>query len=838
MFGEVLDLDFFFVTLTSCYNIYRSSSKNELNPKNKNPMRPILLSLILCFCATPLVAQTAPEEGKQHRLEGRLIDAQGAPVEYATLTLMRQVEGEPKLQTHAISSAEGTWSLTAPRGHYILVVTSLGYKGHEQEITLPHSGPRLQITMQERLEELQTLLVQGRPVQVKNLPTGFIVDVTEMRKTRNNALDLLGGLPHIIVQGDDLKVVGKGNIVLRIGNVLQRVEARELPDLLKGYDARLVKSVEVSLNPPLRYNADGNTAMITLHMISAFSEYFGGVVGAEAMPSSEPKSFRDALYSTTLFNRGLWGASLGLSGNQSGSKHRERSRYLYPQQEREVLAPSTGTRGFAQARLTLQRELGQRGNVGFFAKYNYIDNRSDFDRSELYYTLPTRQLDLKLLSQEHNRDLQHKLNATLYSELKFSPRGSQLWLDLSGYSYWSDRDGERSLEELRPALEPKALPGYRDRDAISTAGLSSSLDLYLPLRADRAWILELGQKSAWSQTNNRRNYISGSMPEQGAHFVYTEAWVMPYASLTWRPKGGRMWARAGLQLPLTWRETALGGQSSQQTTDLHLLPSLHWDYSLSERHRVFATLNSGLSRPQFAALNPFVWMISPNLHYVGNPDLGLATNYALKAGYSYRSMLTLGVLLEEKRSEVLSVPQMQGDVIVSRKENAQSKTFLGLTGSLYWDRSRSVSLSLNGRYGYVRSWGIIPALPFEAKGEDWNVNASSTLILNKARTLTAYLWAGYNGRQYSSNSTVEPQPYMGGGLRWSLMQRRLNLSLQALNLWTTNYKGVSRMRGAEIHFNNRYEYPTLYISVSYKFGKVEDKSPRKSLSSDSSEDRF
>ena len=56
----------------------------------------------------------------------------------------------------------------------------------------------------------------------------------------------------------------------RQGNVVQRVPASELSSVLKGFDAGLIDQVEVLMQPPLRYDPDGNTAMIILHTSSVF----------------------------------------------------------------------------------------------------------------------------------------------------------------------------------------------------------------------------------------------------------------------------------------------------------------------------------------------------------------------------------------------------------------------------------------------------------------------------------------------------------------------------------------------------------------------------------------
>ena len=112
---------------------------------------------------------------------------------------------------------------------------------------------------------------------------GFSVDVKDIRERANDALDLLKLIPRVKVKGEELSVIGKKKVLVKIGNVLQRVDASELTSVLKGYTAGLIDKVEVVTQPPLRYDPDGDAAMIILHTSSVFKEYIGGTIGTEEM---------------------------------------------------------------------------------------------------------------------------------------------------------------------------------------------------------------------------------------------------------------------------------------------------------------------------------------------------------------------------------------------------------------------------------------------------------------------------------------------------------------------------------------------------------------------------
>ncbi len=50
-----------------------------------------------------------------------------------------------------------------------------------------------------------------------------------------------------------------------------------------------------------------------------------------------------------------------------------------------------------------------------------------------------------------------------------------------------------------------------------------------------------------------------------------------------------------------------------------------------------------------------------------------------------------------------------------------------------------------------------------------------------------------------------------------MLKRRLSISRAGLNLFASKYTGTSKRNGYKITFDNRFDYPTLYFSVSYRF---------------------
>jgi len=111
-------------------------------------------------------------------------------------------------------------------------------------------------------------------------------------------------------------------------------------------------------------------------------------------------------------------------------------------------------------------------------------------------------------------------------------------------------------------------------------------------------------------------------------------------------------------------------------------------------------------------------------------------------------------------------------------------------------------------------------------------------VFNKERTFTGYISCNYSGKKHTAVSTIDPQYSMDVGLTCFSLNRRLSVSIAGLSLISSPYKGHSDRGGYAITFNNRYNFPTLYVSVSNKFFNANDKSVSKRMSAGEVESRF
>lgn len=782
-------------------------------------MNKFLTSIVLLIIGTT----TFFAQNNVGTISGEIRDSQGT-LAGASVFLVRDMKTQ-KIVQHTISMDNGDFTISAPVGQYSLGVSFVGYEPYAQIIQITSEDTVLKpIVLKETSQELQVVVVQGHPVHVRTQPDGFVVDVKAVREKANDALDLLKNIPRIQIKGDNLNVIGKDKVLIKIGNVLQRVESSEIASVLKGYNADLIDKVEVITQPPLRYDPDGNTAMIVLHTSSVFKEYMGGIVGTEEMWGGK-NNYRFGGYGSLLYNhRGLF-ASIAPSVNFNGSKSLERQEYKSDKRLYKVHTPSSGDFNYKGVRANLQYEYGDKKNVGLALSLNKRTFDNKFESQEI-----VKESVERIVNNQNTYDSDEpRFTTTAYWETTLGNRGSQTWAELSYFNLTKDSQTDYAghlSESDNPFLN------YSENNELNTSGFNFNNDYSFYLDDEHKYLLETGIKCSWIFTDNYRNHDEkrNNVPavKQENDIRWDELIVTPYISSTLR-FNQQWWMRVGLIYAGTKSKLRQKGNSSNDIPEVSTynnawLPTFHASYTPASHHQFTLTFNSFIIRPQFKDLNPFEWQINENSFYRGNTNLRPQRYYTTSLGYTFRNALSIRGRIKRGLNMLAGISTMTDDKVFTQMENAQNSLFGGVEIGYYFNRLRWLNASFDGYYGRNKYTSANEFLLPEVKGNEWGVNGYLDFTFNRNRTWTGYISGDYTGRKNTTTASIDPQYDLGVGISHFMLERRLSLSLAGLNLISSKYKGISHRNGYTISFNNRYNYPTLYFSISYKFSNAKDKS--------------
>ncbi len=761
----------------------------------------------------------------------------GDVLQYADVFLMHPQKDS--IITYTQSSETGKFVMNIPAGTFRLGVNYIGYKTYYTNIDSKGKDIDLGIiTLNSDTYQLQTVVVKGEAMNIKNTTDGFIVNVENLRKTSNNSLDLLKRLPMVSVKNDELKIIGKESVVVKIGNVLQRVSGSELSTVLKGYEASLIKSVEVVMQPPLKYNPDGNTAMVILHTSSFFNNYVGATIGTEEM-LGENHNYRYGGYSSFIYNRKNLFMSISPSANFNSSGSKEHTSYEHEHSslnDYTLINSSVGKSNYTGGSFNLQYQYNPNSNIGVFFTYGYRKIDNEFNTVEINRSKDVvgfNTYDAKI----------PKIFASTYWESQLGKRGGRTWMELT-YSNLNDKSNTDYYGNY--VNEDKHFFTYADNDQIKVNGVNFINDYSFYIDNEKKYMLETGMKALWSYTKNNKKHnqwkdeLPGETFSQTSEIELDELLLKPYISGTLR-FSKKIWMRAGVNFSGMISRIKQADDIKDITKNrLDVLPNVHTSFALSKDHKLSFVVNTSIKYPSYRDLNPFEWVVNERSINKGNVNLLPSVTYDGNIVYSYKGAVSVTTKIRHRERMISSVSRMdENGMIYTIKENAQNNTFYGLTLNYYYDKIRWLIFSASADYGYSKYSSNLDGISSTADGSDWFVSAYVDFTFNKKRTVTGYLSGSYYGERNTAVSVIDPQYETSVGVSCFMLKRRLSISCSGLNLFASKYTGTSKRNGYRIMFDNRYNYPTLYFSVSYRLStKAKDVSKSRRISTRDVESRF
>lgn len=782
-----------------------------------------VIYIALTFILSSFITVNAESKDCNGEVCGKVVSTEGYPIEGAYVFIIDDSSAQNIIASN-FSDNEGGFSLTSPCGERIMGISCLGYNTEKYSVTVNDSiiSNMGECCLTVNAHELQTVVVNGAPIKIKSRPDGFTVNVKELTESSNNALDMLGRLPQIKVKGNEIKVIGKEKIILRVNNVIQRVSADQLPNVLRGYDAALINSVDVITSPAVKYDPEGMAAMIILHMDSKFNKYTGGNLGMELMKGSGYNG-RYGVYGSIIFNNDKLFVDVTPSYNHNYSYFTENASHKYDTGDIYMNNnPSRGYTNYAGGYATLQYQYHKQGYIGFNCNLSKKDTDNDFISDE------TRQ---DLSTYNHNSfDIRRpRMNACVYAEqaLTKSFRG---WIEATYYNYNEKTD---QMFDGFDELDSAPFMSYASLQKLRANGLTFSNDYSLSIGREAKLNIDFGIKGYYAHIHNTRDnklHVQDTPDSQQNDLLsLNETKINPYVSATYRPVPS-LFFRLGSQISYTHRTFNSVSTVHSRVNYTDFLPDFIAFWAPFEGSKLSFVITSGCVEPKFDQINPFEWRASQYTYFKGNLDLKSESLYNYKVIYTYKGNLSISAYINQIRNKISSIGEVIDGNLYYTTKNAQNSIEYGVRPSYYYDRLSWLEVSAEMYWGYGVSKGIVPGLAEKETSNLWGGNLYASFVFNRSRTLTGYINLDYTGRQRNTLSTVDPMFDLGAGISWNLLNRKMNISLSGINLFSSPYKGKCFREGYTTYFKNRYNFPTIYFSVSYKFNNLKDLSPRRQKS--------
>ncbi len=812
----------------------------------KRIITPILYTLFLLTISTAaLLAQTTKPAAK---ISGALLDENGKPMDFATVSLLKAQDSSVVKGT--LSNETGTYTFdNINSGTYIIKATVVGYKAATKKLTVPDSTANLNVPalkMQPGTQTLNTVnIVSSKPLIEHKIDRTVMNVENSVLAAGNSAMDILERAPGVSVDKDDnISLKGKQGVTVMINDKLTYLTSAQLATLLRSTDGTIIQSIEIITNPSAKYDAAGNSGIINIKLKKNRQTGTNGSITAGAGYGAYGKDNENLTLNHKEGNLNIFG-----SFSHNDNKRIQNIGIMRIIPDTTVGGPPTYFRQTSPLietdhnnsyRLGADYDLSSKNTLGFVVSGYFNGEQDDID-DRTYIGPSFSQVDSTLRTVSGIHQTFHNIAFNLNDTYKIDTAGQELSADLDYSQFKNNSLSQYVTDYYLPngsIQHPEAFLGNLTPSVINIR--TGKVDYTKPLT--KSLKLESGLKFSDVKTDN--NLTEKTDPADPFvstnHFIYDEKIDAGYINLNKDFKGYSI--QAGLRAEYT--SSVANGDSANVVSViprhyLNLFPSLFLSHTINDKNEMTFSYSRRIDRPQYDNLNPFVIHLDPYTYQKGNPFLRPQYTNNFEFNYTYNKNITLTLGYSKTTDVITEVPGTDPATKVSFITNDNLQVQNAYNANLY------------APYTITKWWeGNVNAtafyLGFKSNGLEGGNLDRGQFAYNIRATETFTPFTGYKAEltgNYQSDLTyglydVKPRYSVDAGVRHSFADKKLNVKLSVSDIFNTLRNDVnSQYQNTDLFITQKRESRITRLTLTYNFGNNKIKAREHQTGADDEKNR-
>ena len=626
----------------------------------------LILIAVMAFFSNAAMSQ----KGK---ISGRVYDKQSTKaVEYASVVLLNPKDSSMIQGVGAVTASNGSFSLNAPYGTYLVRVTFMGYAPymHSAKVVLSEKNSHVslgKIVITPSSATLDAVVVKAERTMVEYQLDKRVVNVDKnIVASGGTATDVLQNVPSVSVDNDgNVSLRGSSNVKVLINGRPYELMGNDLESLLEQTPASSVESVEVITNPSAKYDPEGMSGIINIKLKDKASSAMG-LNGSASLNMGTPLAFlgrdypsqMDKIIPTAMATLNLnyttekYNLFFAADGGKRSHGHLAHSNI---ERMRNGAAWSHDTNdqysigGNTMGSVKIGGEYFFNSKNSLLASYQLRGgNRHHWN--DMYSTdlLTNGLLNYNQKGLSDNRNVNHSVN--MHYTHKFDNEDHVLTADAT-FSHRHVR-GEGSQEQIYnvgPGGDSTAIwNNYYLRESESENhhnALNLKIDYAHPFES--GWKLETGYEGRMDWPDQDARYYRTDFDTthvldvrrfddlSSTHFNYTQQVHAVYATF-----GGKIGSQLSLQAGLRGEYAMTDGydinheQTKVEKEYWKLYPTLHLSYEISKMQSLQLSYSRRVRRPHMWDLNPYMNVREGQELGFGNPNLDPEFTNAFELSYN------------------------------------------------------------------------------------------------------------------------------------------------------------------------------------------------------------
>ena len=772
-------------------------------------------------------------------IKGTIVDSENNPIEYASIRAMRP--SDSSVVSGAYSDIDGNFIIdNIAQATYLVRITYSSLETVDQLVDLGKSKNTDLGTVQMKLDQtinLDEVVAAGSLDVLKAGIDKKVYSVEDDLTSKGGSVnDILNNIPSITVDQDgNISLRGDGNVTILIDGRPSTLAANDGQSLLNSLPANSIERIEVVTNPSARYDPDGTSGIINIVLKKNKLKGFNGMVSATA--------------ATEDLYQGNFGVSyrnkrINLNFNYSLDYY-EGYRNFESELERGIVGDST-------SRLVQSRggdDLRSSHTILIGSDF-YINDRNVIGISATANTgRRERQGDLENRLYDSNGDLERRWNRS-----SFDPRkNSNLDFNLNYLRTFKDAKGEWSFN-ANQSFERSNEQGFYDEEYLNLDDTplgwedlnqrldNNSTERITTVQTDVSYIMErirarfeTGAKAIvrsdfTSTYSESRDTISDSFLEDtlaNFDYSYNESVYSVYG--VFGQELGKFKYQVGIRGEYAEQVPNLISSDKKITNSyFNLFPSVHLKYDASKISQFSLSYSKRINRARSGQLNPFTSYADPFNLRTGNPELQPEYIHSFDLGYSYtgKKLIFSTSVFHRITNDVINrvrifYPNNTAVVTFDNIDKSESTGFELITiyKPFKWMKN---TFSVNGNY--IDYTNNDPTTDWNNDGFNWGAKYIMSVDFWK-NSATFQLNGNYYARRITPQGVIKPRGSLNLAVDKRLLKKKtLSVGMRITDVFNTQMFEME-LDQLDARQDMTYKWLTrrFYVSISYKFGNLDQK---------------
>jgi hypothetical protein len=762
---------------------------------------------------------------QEFEISGKLVDEKNNPLENIEVLIFEN----DKVKGSGITDSMGNFVILIEPGLYKMRCYFVGSVIYATDFEFTNSLHLGTLTSFDNTNTLKEVEVSGKKkvIETKVDRTVFNVE-NSVRSTGSDGYQLLKGTPGVAVQGNSIKLVGKSTVSVMIDDRMINLSGDDLANYLRNLSSDQIKSIEVITTPPAKYAADGNSGLINIQLKKAPVDSWAVNLRTNYIQTSYP-TFAGGIGFT--FNKKKLTLVADFVKQEGSIKTLETVDTKFTSENWESRTNRRDYTDVYRGIFGFDYKLTEKANVGF--KYTGVFNKPDIDdyNHTSIFDKNTNQLETLISTNGYNNSTTDNNSINVYFIQKLDTIGKLMTIDFDAFNYQDSQN--RTFSSTETNVATNVISDLINANNIGTQDLtnfSGKIDFEIPTK----WAnYSFGGKLSWIDNTSDIQFFTitnGTYvidPNQTNIFQYTENTQALYFSAN-KSLGEKWQAQVGLRYETTQTKgvTAYLDNTQNETNKFNydqLFPTAYLMYTANENNNYSISYSKRVGRPDYWALNPYKWYLSPFEIVQGNPYLQPSFTDNVELTFNHKENWSFKLYYSNTtngNSQINFVDLNENPPITFLiQENFYDLATYGGNISYYfaklswWESSNSLS-------GYYNQTTFIKEIVAEKQdGFSYGFGTYNTFTLNKKKNFFGEINFNYNAPVFSIFNEITSYHRLDLGFRYTLQDKGWNFIIYGSDLTRgsltyTNSVINNTPQSRSIYYDER----SVRIGVTYKFG--------------------